>query len=371
VIKQKLSCLIILGGNLLCGERTWAADSKCANFFEQMEALFQENNKKYIKTVGDDFKIVPENDGKAVVLQFLDNAKPHPFDYYSSYKLDIPYADLKSGFSFTGPDGSLWQFVSIDAKGLVQFASGEKKLAWQSGYYAAHVHTVQLNSINHRIKLIVPALEDRSPDLPMLEKFRAMIGKLPENGVKNVETIRLHALPNRDDELWNKQYAHHLKWYNFWRKFESEATSGNKELNFYPLARKMDITPAALHELGHLIAESLYGTAVPDARWLEAMKVDGVAPSNYARNSAAEDFAETVRLYLETEAGLKGGILSRPAHQKLKARFALLDQVFGIHPEEGRALADQARNFRRILAAFSAVTTGGSALTLFYLGESR
>ena len=82
---------------------------------------------------------------------------------------------------------------------------------------------------------------------------------------------------------------------------------------------------AFYHELGHHIAGYRFGNSdmKNHCGWLKAMQADANSPCQYAKNTRAEDFAETVRLYFLRRGGLEGD-----ARERHPNRFAFLDELF-------------------------------------------
>ena len=79
------------------------------------------------------------------------------------------------------------------------------------------------------------------------------------------------------------------------------------------------------HELGHIVAARKYGPDMtPDNKWSDSIKSDSRRVSSYGNTNEAEDFAEAMRVYVETDGGTKSpGRLRRLAN-----RFEILDEDY-------------------------------------------
>jgi hypothetical protein len=110
----------------------------------------------------------------------------------------------------------------------------------------------------------------------------------------------------------------------------------------------MDVYPVALssfanggeealritrHELGHIIAWSLFASVTPSQLYIDRASKDPYAVSAYGQNSWAEDFAEGIEAYLRTNAGL----LSPNVRLHLMNRFNFFDDIFaGRRPQSAQ-----------------------------------
>lgn len=91
------------------------------------------------------------------------------------------------------------------------------------------------------------------------------------------------------------------------------------------------------HKLGHIIAYQRYGRLTPDQEWHNALLSDQRSVSEYGNINMAEDFAESIRLYLRTNAGL-----GYPETAKNYAhRFRILDEIMGIDFAQRRQISER------------------------------
>ena len=85
------------------------------------------------------------------------------------------------------------------------------------------------------------------------------------------------------------------------------------------------------HKLGHIMAYYKYGQITPDQRWRDAILADNQSISQGNINMA-ENFAETMELYLRTNAGFDYPDIAREyAH-----RFKVLDEIIGLDSSQRR-----------------------------------
>ncbi|MEK7690653.1 MAG: hypothetical protein AAB425_06505 [Bdellovibrionota bacterium] len=113
------------------------------------------------------------------------------------------------------------------------------------------------------------------------------------------------------------------------------------------------------HETGHQIVFRLRSRFTPGPQWRRAMVGDGGAVSSYATKDTGEDFAETVQVYLESDAGR----LDPQLRVAFKHRFEYLDQIFSVpeHSRLAREAWDRALRRRRIVMLGAGAVGLGSA----------
>jgi len=142
-------------------------------------------------------------------------------------------------------------------------------------------------------------------DEKYIEKINQYINKLPAKMKKDILQISICDLYNPYDPYWTIQYAT--------PKFESVATGGHGEINIWNNGKKMYMGGFS-HEAGHCIDTNWkYSSSY---EWINAAlrdekicNVQGVSPyACQAINAAGtycEDFAESIRLFLENEMNFK------------------------------------------------------------------
>ncbi len=309
--------------------------------------------------------------GKSISYQFDGNWQHSPFEKFPDFVLSPSFEDLQPGYSFLGPDQLRWTFESIDKTGGVTFRSGAKKFYWKSGYQKAHSYSILSPKIRHDLQIVIPAKSNGSSDQKKLDWVLRSLKELPEIGSENLQLIRVNSQRNKWDAYWGEKYR--SRWVPKFigrNTFFSAGTGGGGVIDIYPAGLGKNMQDLFRHELGHLIAEGKYGTTMPDEVWRQAMRADGRAVSSYAKNSAAEDFAETVTYYLLKNAGVgEENWLFRPSYQKYASRFKILDEYFRVNPHEKRLLQDQLLKIRRVKVAgmsgvFIAGVGGGGTLFL-------
>ncbi len=347
-----------------------ATSTYCKDHYSILEILLQGQPTKelIVARLGNPAEIIQEMDGQRWIQHFDAGWDHSPFAKYPDFQLAPYFEELKPGYSFLGPDGARWNFLSMDEKGVVVFESNKKQIRWRSGYEMAHTYQLRYPKLNHTVRVVIPTLKNGERDQKSLDWVQYALANLPIEGIQNLETVRINNIANKWDSYWGETYKKSWMPKILARKmFTSAATAGSKEIDVYPAGKSSDMVNLFRHELGHLLAEGKYGSTMPDQVWKEAMKKDGKAVSSYAKNSDAEDFAETVMYYLLSEGGTHDSTVFKPMHQKFAARFALLDEYFKVNPAEKRALDDRLRNIRRFAFAGGAGLAFGASFGSTYL----
>lgn len=131
---------------------------------------------------------------------------------------------------------------------------------------------------------------------------------LPRTLTASTKRVFFTSQYNRNDTYWRQKYK------NF---TNSLATGGDSDIVVYHDG-VLDLASYA-HEMGHNLAASLYGTTAPRASSLYSAAMIGEEPvSEYAKNSASEDFAESISQYV-----MNGSYMKLVAPQ----RYAVIDQI--------------------------------------------
>ena len=92
------------------------------------------------------------------------------------------------------------------------------------------------------------------------------------------------------------------------------------------------------HKLGYILAYHKYGDFTPDRQWQNAFSKDNENVSQaYGVIITADDFAETVAVYLNTDAGVDHPDITR----RYDHRFAILDEIIGLDPSERRRITER------------------------------
>ena len=121
---------------------------------------------------------------------------------------------------------------------------------------------------------------------------------------------------------------------------KSEMDLAAERLHAIPLSERSDLTSNLAHELGHVlqntqcsrptiskiirsigdVSNSEEKMRVPKD-WPDAVKKDGTSVSEYGDTNLSEDFAEAVRVYIQTDGGTK----DPQALKDFANRFEILD----------------------------------------------
>ena len=127
----------------------------------------------------------------------------------------------------------------------------------------------------------------------------------------------------------------------------SRRTSSNMELKpmYLPDIRteKQNLVDVLAHELGHVLHIRRFGTSDPGKNWLRAIKRDGTSVSDYGDTDPAEDFAEAMRVYIQTDGGTK----DPQAMKDFASRFEIIDKLMKKNKRERASLFDK---FQKALA---------------------
>jgi hypothetical protein len=176
-----------------------------------------------------------------------------------------------------------------------------------------------------QISIFVPTLPP-ADGLPMIgaRQLAKALEKLPPQNLENIGQITTNASPNPEDAIWQRDYGQ--------PDFSSAATASLKQgVAFYPWPawkgqgeipqRYVDST--MLHETGHQVSEALWKDPAMKQRFEDAISSDGRTPSQYARQNANEDFAESGNMYWSS----KGTPCEAEGRKRYPARFAYFDSL--------------------------------------------
>jgi peptidoglycan hydrolase-like protein with peptidoglycan-binding domain len=178
------------------------------------------------------------------------------------------------------------------------------------------------------IPVTMPANDDSSGRLPTIDQVAKGLAGLPQKNLEQVKRVVVDSSPNPADSYWQRTFGDptHV----------SYMTAGaNGTVDVYPSPQGRDqngFDYALAHETGHIASERAFGRYDPgdpsrspswDA-WRGAMSRDGYSPSRYAKNTPAEDFAESAALYRAS----KGDATSAAELRKIfPERFKMLDAM--------------------------------------------
>ena len=88
------------------------------------------------------------------------------------------------------------------------------------------------------------------------------------------------------------------------------------------------------HELGHVLHIKRFGTPDPGKNWLRAIRRDGTSVSDYGDTKPAEDFAEAMRVYIQTDGGTK----DLQSMRDFANRFEIIDKLMKKNMQERTSL---------------------------------
>jgi hypothetical protein len=176
----------------------------------------------------------------------------------------------------------------------------------------------------HNIDMIIPE-EIAGKKLTSLERdklaeqVKLAVQESPEEYINNINQILVHPSENKN------------------RATFLATASADGTIDIYPNLLQHNqayINRTMLHEHAHVIAGQIYNnkSMLPDGTWQHAVQKDmqqGGSVTGYAQVDSAEDFAETVALYLESD----GGLLDPTLRERYPHRFEALDQIFTTNPD--------------------------------------
>ena len=121
--------------------------------------------------------------------------------------------------------------------------------------------------------------------------------KMPDSLLGSTKEVIISSQKNSADSYWEKTYN--------MKGFTSLATGGDGSIVVYNNSA-MDVGSLA-HEMGHNFAKDKWGSTVPgkDSDFSAAINSKESAPTFYATRAPAEDFAESVKLYITDPDQLK------------------------------------------------------------------
>jgi hypothetical protein len=196
-----------------------------------------------------------------------------------------------------------------------------KDYAFRSGKADALKYDVEING--QKIAVYLPKTPDaKQGKFHSLEEVAKGLAALPESSRKLVKEVHVQPNQNPDDAYWAKQYNQ--------PGFRSYMTAGaDGVISAYPSTNKISQTyldGTMIHETGHTLSNKKWGadnTAKGWDPWRAAMKSDGIIPSQYAKSSADEDFAETLQLYQT----VKGTAAEKEIRALMPERFKIIDDL--------------------------------------------
>ena len=271
--------------------------------------------------------------------------------------LGVPLSinDLRIGKIVADPEGTPWKIKKINKLGMVILEDDNKRqrfviLPFSNQKSRSYLAKITLPSKEHTIRIIVPG-EDTEIHEQLIASLHKNLGELPQRHIESLKKIIINPQPNFEDAKTMAQADPFSTMYFFAREYSTQLQN-NHYLTYSTTA----------HEMGHLISQYLYGKYVPPG-WKDAIRLDNLMVSNYGNTSAAEDFAETVALYLQSYGGFTKELTLRKGYTH---RFKLLDQIFA-------ADRNKAQEVQRILRHYGWIiipAAGGTlAITQEIIGD--
>lgn len=140
-------------------------------------------------------------------------------------------------------------------------------------------------------------------------------GWFPEELNRHTEGIVFSAQRNSKDDYWAVKYNT--------PNFVSAATGGDGKVVVYG-GRTLSHSSMA-HEMGHNLAKGRYGTTqTAEGSDFWSLAQSSTAPTAYGTNSISEDFAESVKLYVQHENGIASAQEFKKEHPE---RYSIIDRL--------------------------------------------
>ena len=209
----------------------------------------------------------------------------------------------------------------------------------EEGVMTEYSHIFQVSFFHrgksHKLRLVIPATMADQVNMALLDKMKHLLINLSGRALRDLDEVALNPYPRGDDPFWAKikspkgQAAPEVS-ENTVIGDARVSDEGKGLINLYPAAYTFlpieKLIFSAHHELGHLVAVRHFGELDPGAEWSKAISKDNFIISNYGNSSRAEDFAESLALYIHTD----GGVTDVEILEKLAHRFEILDGIMDI-----------------------------------------
>lgn len=138
--------------------------------------------------------------------------------------------------------------------------------------------------------------EPAAPNTHTINEVARGLATLTPGALSQIERVQVNPGANPHDAYWAKVYGEP----NF-RSYMTAGAAGT--IDIYPYghyASQDGLNNSLVHEVGHIVSQRNWGNSNQDKRWDDyrnAIAADGIAPSQYGRNSPGEDFSEFLTLY--------------------------------------------------------------------------
>jgi hypothetical protein len=158
---------------------------------------------------------------------------------------------------------------------------------------------------------------DFGPESRAVQDISTLLGwrnSLPPRLAESTREIVYSAARNKDDPYWARVYGK--------PDVKSNGTGSDGTIVLYNVAgrRTFNDPSTIIHEMGHNLASAAYGSTTPPiaSAFERARSAEPTPPTEYGGVNPAEDFAESVRLYVATPKAF------RTSHPR---RAAALDEL--------------------------------------------
>ena len=225
-------------------------------------------------------------------------------------------------------------------------------------YYKSYNISFPVNGQAKNIRLRIGGLSYKDimlfDDIEVLKKLKDVFGNLPEKYLSLVDIILIKHKPYLlyTEESSDNRRVGGQSWQN---EFQEDSIVIYFELPQNHPVYENDPDPEDIilqglyhiegtmsHELGHLADIHTHGPIskhrIPEAniKWFDAMAADNTSISKSGDEKPAEDFAETMQLYIMTNGGLYYPNLTR----RYAHRFTILDEFMGLTPSQRKEIIE-------------------------------
>jgi hypothetical protein len=201
------------------------------------------------------------------------------------------------------------------------------KHPFRTGRADGQSYTVSVNGQN--ITVNIANSHPAGTKVHTVEQVARALAGLPNCSRSGVRSVNVEPFHNQLDAMYSREFGR--------PNFRSYMTAGlTGDISIYPTQNaqpQSTLTNTLLHESGHVLSQRRLGTSPStDAKWkewAEASKKDGQVPSQYARASQQENFAETFVLYHRVRKTPEEGA----ARRSFPNTFKIIDELYH-HPAD-------------------------------------
>ncbi|MDT5047339.1 MAG: hypothetical protein QOE48_5741 [Mycobacterium sp.] len=249
----------------------------------------------------------------------FDRTKPQMFRNYLKAESSVKQLDDKTGLN---------PFAQRPVSSTPPADAGLRSFRSKPGKTPAETVSVTLGAAADPDKVTIPVFRPKAAALKPELNYQTFteaaqgLSAVPAPNAKRVKRIDIEPAFNPEDPHWASVY--HTP------GFHSYMTAGaDGIINIYPTGTPVGavwMMGSFVHETGHIISDQAFGPNPQGPKWKpwrDAMNSDGLHPSDYAKKSPSEDFAEMVEL----ARMVKGTMRETEIRTLFPARMKILDAM--------------------------------------------